>query len=188
MDGPMTPDTPEPEAPRPGAPRPDGDQSLPPRVLVSVGDLEDPAEWDVILVENQEIDDATARRIAAERAGRNPAPARPRRGPRAPSGPTVSLPSLDERDVIQAFEADRDAEDAAGLGDDAFAPPEDPVPVRRRPSTELPPTHDAFAGIPEPGDPEPEPEPEPAPTDDELVFPFSAETIEEAVEETVDVE
>ena len=105
----MAPDTPEPEAPRPGSRKPEGDAPRPPRVLVEVGDLEDPAEWDVILVENQEIDDDTARRIAAQRAGRELPPTKPRLGPRLPAGPSVTLPSLDERDVMQAFETDRDA-------------------------------------------------------------------------------
>ena len=172
----MTPDTPEPEAPRPGAPRPDGATPVPPRVLVSVGDLEDPAEWDVILVENQDIDDDTARRIAAERAGRPLPPPSPGRrlGPPKPPRRTVTLPSLDERDVIQAFETDREAEDADDISVDAFAPPEDAAQARRRPiSTELPPEHDAFEGIPEPGDPEPEP------TEDEAAFPGAVEFVDE---------
>jgi hypothetical protein len=170
----MAPDTPEPEAPRPGTPRSEGDSPRPPRILVEVGDLEDPAEWDVILVENQEIDDETARRIAAQRAGRAQPPTKPRLGPRLPAGPSVSLPSLDERDVIQAFETDHEAEDATEIDVDAFARPDDGTPVRPRQVAELPPEHDAFADHPEPGDepdePEPvaeEPEPEPEPEAEE---------------------
>jgi hypothetical protein len=176
----MAPDTPEPEAPRPGTPRSEGDAPRPPRILVEVGDLEDPAEWDVILVENQEIDDETARQIAAQRAGRAKPPSKPRLGPRLPAGPSVSLPSLDERDVIKAFETDREAEDATEIDVDAFARPDDGTPLRPRQVAELPPEHDAFAGHPEPGDepdePEPVaegPEPEPEPEAEEPVEPWT---------------
>jgi hypothetical protein len=149
----MTTDTPEPPpSDGPGAPTTPGTPAKAPRVLVSVDDFEDPADWDVIVVENEAVDDDTARRIARQRSGRRAAH-------------TVSLPSLDEHDVIKAFDTDRDAEGPEGVGVDAFQPPE-PVPVRRRPSPSAPPAaEDPFAGFPEPGDPEPEPEaaPEQAP-------------------------
>jgi hypothetical protein len=160
----MAPDTPEPEAPRPGSEGADGDKR-PPRILVEVSDLHDPAEWDVILVENQDIDDDTARRIAAERAGRRPPPPSRPRGPRAPAGPTMSLPSLDEHDVMRAIDDDRDAEDVEDIDDDAFARPDDGTPLRRRAVIDLPPDVGAFADHPEPGD-EPEEAAEPEAVDE----------------------
>ena len=87
----------------------------PPRVLVSVGDLNDPANWDVIVVENDAIDDETALRIAHERTGHG-----------------AALPSLDESDVspvvVDLAEFERPDAFAAM---DAFAPITD-VPQRRR--------------------------------------------------------
>ena len=98
---------------------------------MSVGDFEDPAEWDVIVVENEAIDDDTARQIAQQRSGRR-----------------RSLPSLDERDIMQAFsdDPDRDAEDAEGLSDDAFAPPAGPAVRRRMDPPPLPPAADELFG------------------------------------------
>jgi len=94
-----------------------GDGGLrPPRVLVSVEDLEDPADWDVVVVENDAIDDATALQIARRRTGR----------------PGTNLPSLDERDIARAFQTDFDAEDPEGLSVDAFSPPAMARPARRR--------------------------------------------------------
>ena len=116
----MTPDTPEPEPARAAGhpePRGRGDPRIP-RVLVSVDDLENPGDWDVIVVEDATVDDETARNIARARAGKK-----------------VTLPSLDERDVIRAFDTDRDAEDVEGISVDAFGPPPRaprPPPARPR--------------------------------------------------------
>jgi hypothetical protein len=134
----MTPDTPEPgkHARRGKPPTGRGQDPKAPRILVSVEDLEDPAEWDVIVVENDEVDDETARAIARQRhAPRN-----------------LSLPSLDERDVQAALETDRgEAEDAEGIGVDAFALPDAKVRERR---PVLPPIEDD--GFPDPPEPQPE--------------------------------
>ncbi|MDP1819449.1 MAG: hypothetical protein Q8K58_06075 [Acidimicrobiales bacterium] len=118
----MTPEPPEPTEPeRPTAPVATGSVSRPPRILVSVEDLENPADWDVVVVENDAVDDATALRIARQRAGRP-----------VQTGTNLSLPSLDERDVARALETDHDAEDVAGLSVDAFSPPALAQPPRRR--------------------------------------------------------
>jgi hypothetical protein len=144
----MTSDTPEPQPPDgSGAEAAPGSPPRAPRVLVSVDDFEDPAEWDVIVVENEAVDDETARRIARQRSAKE-------RRPRA-----ITLPSLDEQDVIKAFDTDRDAEAPDNVSVEAFEPPE-PLPVRRRPVADIPlPVADPFAGLPEP-EPEPRPQPE----------------------------
>jgi hypothetical protein len=135
----MTPEPPDPQHPDGRGTRPDGADPRAPRILVSVGDLEDPADWDVIVVENDAIDDDTARKIASQRTGHQ-----------------ISLPSLDESDVMRALETDRDAEDVEGLSADAFGPPEGAAEPRRARGARVMPEDDGFAGLPEP-DPEPEP-------------------------------
>jgi hypothetical protein len=135
----MTPDTPEPgdrtDSGESATPRvPDPRDPRTPRILVNVDDLEDPAEWDVIVVEDENVDDETARAIARQRHG-------PRR---------IALPSLDERDVQAAFETDRgEGEDAETIGVDAFGLPGD-VPVRRPRPVADPIEDDGFPDVPEP--------------------------------------
>ncbi|HEV8115761.1 MAG TPA: hypothetical protein VGP53_05940, partial [Acidimicrobiales bacterium] len=87
----------------------------PPRVLVSVGDPDDPSQWDVVVVDNDAIDDDTALRIAQARTGQR-----------------ASLPSLDEQDVFPG-EADGDAEPSdAFSAADAFTPVPGAPALRRR--------------------------------------------------------